>query len=990
MKPSAKEIKWDESTSATESLLKQIDPVFDSLFQRSADAIWLFELCDPQSIVLVDCNQAAVELVGAENKQQVLRMRPEDLSPPFQPGGVPTAQKSAEIIGLVQKQKTHRFEWIMRRLDDREVPIEVSATAVMIGGKNFHVIISRDISERKKAERELLELNQSLERRVTDRTAALSTSEARLRALVENAPEAIVVFDGVSGRILFGNQHACNLYGVPMSKLAELTPADVSAEYQTNGRASGELAREKMDEALRGGTPVFEWIHRQPGGRLIPTEVRLLRLPAEGQNLIRASIIDNTERRRAERALRDSEAKFRALFEGASQGVVLHDEKEILEINPAGVKILGRQSASELVGMDPRKVSTPFQANGEPSNVAGDRFIAECMTNGSARFEWLAADPHGKEIPLEVILTRIEWSGREIIQAFITDISERKHAESALLKANQELQREVEQRTRAEESLKQRVSLSTLNAELALALNAGTELQSMLQRCCELVVQHLDVAFVRIWTLNAGTQTLELQASAGHYTHLDGPHSRVKVGQYKIGQIAQTKKPLLTNTVQTDPRVSDKDWAAREGMVAFAGYPLLIEDRVLGVLAMFARRPLADDTLQTLGAIADSLALGIERKRGQTALAESEARFSAAFQASPIFIAIARMSDGRFVLVNDAFVNWSGFARDEVLDKNTAELGLWENAEDREIFWADLRRAGFIRPRECRMRNRSGQPFVMLISTEVIQVNRVPHMLSMALDITQRKRAEEEMLKTLAREKELSQLKSNFVSMVSHEFRTPLGIIQSSAELLRDFYKKMESEERDDQLDSIFRNTRRMAGMMEEILVLSRLDAGKLEFQPTSIDLNAFCRRVVDEVLSATNRRCRIELSLNSVPRQAQADERLLGHIFTNLLSNAVKYSEAGATVNFALERKGPEAVGTVRDRGLGISEQDQQKLFTAFHRGANVGSRPGTGLGLMLVKRCTELHRGNVRVASEIGEGTTVVVTLPLFTKEYEKDFSY
>jgi len=581
-------------------------------------------------------------------------MRPEDLSPPLQADGTPTAEKAAEIVALVQRQKTHRFEWMMRRLDGREVPIEVSATAVTMYGKNFHVIISRDISERKKAERELLELNQSLERRVTDRTAALSTSEARLRALVENAPEAIVVFDGVSGRFLFGNQHACNLYGVTMSKLAELTPAGVSPEFQPNGRTSGELAREKMDEALHGGTPVFEWTHRQPDGRLIPTEVRLLRLPAEGQNLIRASIIDNTERRRAERALRESEAKFRALFEGASQGVVLHDENQILEVNPAAVRILGRHSASELVGINPRTVAPRVQLNGEPSNVAGDKHIAECMANGSARFDWLACDPKGKEIPLEVMLTRIEWSGRQIIQAFITDITERKQAERAQLEANQELQREVEQRTRAEESLKERVRLSTLNAEVAVALNAGTELQSMLQRCCELVVQHLEVAFVRIWTLNTGTQTLELQASAGHYTHLDGPHSRVKVGQYKIGLIAETKKPVLTNTVQTDPRVSDKDWAAREGMVAFAGYPLLIEDRVLGVLAMFARRPLAADTLQTLGSIADSLALGMERKRAQTALAESEARFSAAFHASPALIGILRVSDGKYVLANDA------------------------------------------------------------------------------------------------------------------------------------------------------------------------------------------------------------------------------------------------------------------------------------------------------------------------------------------------
>jgi len=165
--------------------------------------------------------------------------------------------------------------------------------------------------------------------------------------------------------------------------------------------------------------------------------------------------------------------------------------------------------------------------------------------------------------------------------------------------------------------------------------------------------------------------------------------------------------------------------------------------------------------------------------------------------------------------------------------------------------------------------------------------------------------------------------------------------------------------------------------------VLSRLDAGKLEFQPTSLDLNGFCRRVVDEVSSATNRRCPIDLSLNSVPREAQADERLLGHIFTNLLSNAVKYSEPGAIVHFMLDRKGSDAVGTIRDRGVGISEQDQQKLFTAFHRGANVGTRPGTGLGLMLVKRCADLHGGKVRLTSDVGEGTTVVVTLPLFTKD-------
>jgi signal transduction histidine kinase len=253
-------------------------------------------------------------------------------------------------------------------------------------------------------------------------------------------------------------------------------------------------------------------------------------------------------------------------------------------------------------------------------------------------------------------------------------------------------------------------------------------------------------------------------------------------------------------------------------------------------------------------------------------------------------------------------------------------------------------------------------------------------MLVMALDITQRKRAQEELLKTLEREKELNELKSSFVSMVSHEFRTPLGIIQSSAELLRDFHARMHHEERKEQLDSITRNSRRMAGMMEEVLVLSRLDAGKLDFRPAALDLKAFCRRVVDEVLSATSRRCSIELSLSFIAEKSQADERLLGHIFTNLLCNAVKYSEAGAAVHFFVAREGPDAVCVIRDKGIGIPEDDLEHIFTAFHRGSNVGGCPGTGLGLLLVKRCTDLHGGKVQIESKLGDGTVVTVRFPAF----------
>ena len=157
------------------------------------------------------------------------------------------------------------------------------------------------------------------------------------------------------------------------------------------------------------------------------------------------------------------------------------------------------------------------------------------------------------------------------------------------------------------------------------------------------------------------------------------------------------------------------------------------------------------------------------------------------------------------------------------------------------------------------------------------------------------------MLRTLAREKELGQLRSNFVSMVSHEFRTPLGVIQSSAEILEDYLDRLEP-------------TRRMAGLMEEALLIGSLDVGKMEFKPTLLELGTFVRRLLDEVQSATDRRCPIKFFVAEMPVLVQADQRLLRHIFTNLLTNAVKYSYAGRVVQFEIVRAGVAIVCTIRD----------------------------------------------------------------------------
>ncbi|MEP6704717.1 MAG: PAS domain S-box protein, partial [Acidobacteriota bacterium] len=149
--------------------------------------------------------------------------------------------------------------------------------------------------------------------------------------------------------------------------------------------------------------------------------------------------------------------------------------------------------------------------------------------------------------------------------------------------------------------------LERLNSDIGNALVQNTSLRELLDACVLHLVKDLDVAFARIWTLNEEENVLELQASAGMYTHLDGAHSRVPVGKFKIGMIAEERRPHLTNDVPNDPRVSDKEWADREGMRAFAGYPLIVADRLVGVVSVFARRVLNEGTLSAMASVADGI-----------------------------------------------------------------------------------------------------------------------------------------------------------------------------------------------------------------------------------------------------------------------------------------------------------------------------------------------------------------------------------------------
>lgn len=249
-------------------------------------------------------------------------------------------------------------------------------------------------------------------------------------------------------------------------------------------------------------------------------------------------------------------------------------------------------------------------------------------------------------------------------------------------------------------------------------------------------------------------------------------------------------------------------------------------------------------------------------------------------------------------------------------------------------------------------------------------------------DITERQRAEEEVRTSLEKQKELIQMKSRFVTMTSHEFRTPLATILSSTDLLKHYADRLPPEERDKLFQSITMAVRRMTLMLEDVLTLGKDESNLTRFNPVALAIDQFCRQVVDEIQdqqeSLGSAGCRVNLVFEGEGMQACFDERLLRQIFHNLLSNAMKYSPNGANIDFKLSCDQQAFVFTVADQGIGVPPEELPHLFESFHRASNVGNIAGTGLGLAIAKRSVELHSGTICVSSVLGQGTIFRVTLP------------
>ena len=334
-------------------------------------------------------------------------------------------------------------------------------------------------------------------------------------------------------------------------------------------------------------------------------------------------------------------------------------------------------------------------------------------------------------------------------------------------------------------------------------------------------------------------------------------------------------------------------------------------------------------------------------------------------------------SNNRIAVVNRATCQLLGYTVDELIGQNPSIL--FADGTFRGSGLETLHERGMIQKGEKTLRTRDNRDIPVFYSGSVLRnsQNQIQGIVCVMHDATKQKRLEQGLREALRKQQELGQLKSQFVSTVSHEFRTPLAIIQANSELIQHFQDRMDSQQKTESFDVIQKQIKHMVRLMEGALTIEKMQSGAIPYNPVPVDLDAMCQKIIHAARSRVKRH--IVYELQGERCDMVGDEQLLRQIILNLLANAIKFSGQDSPVEVTLYC-GDTMNLEIRDYGIGIPAADQAKLFDPFFRASNVGVVGGMGLGLAMTRIAVELHGGSIAIASEKDQGTVVSVLLPMY----------
>ena len=554
------------------------------------------------------------------------------------------------------------------------------------------------------------------------------------------------------------------------------------------------------------------------------------------------------------------------------------------------------------------------------------------------------------------------------------------------------------ERMKAENTFEEQSCLTALGADIGVALIQHGNLRDILQKCAEALVKNLDVSFTRIWTFNKETNMLELQSSAGIYTHTDGQHSRIPVGMFHVGLIAEERKPYFTNSVTGDPKVPDQEWARQTGMVSYAGYPLAVDNRLVGVMAIFAQKPLTEITLKALASVSDSIALGIDHMCVKENLLTIKNRLEFLFKVSPVMIYSARHDDYRITFLSENVRLQLGHYAEEFIDNPMFWID-HVHPEDLPHVFDKLSHLAEVDTLalEYRFLHKDGTYRSMYDELDLMRdtAGNPVEIIGYWVDITEKKQMEEEQNTLREHLYHLQKLESvgTLAGGIAHDFNNILSIIIGYGNLLEKSLGKGIPPRI--YIQKILKSAERATNLVQGLLAFSRKQGSCQKPAPINsilLPVKNLLSRLIGE-----------DIVLDIVPAKkdciVMADSGQMEQVLINLATNARDAMPNGGklTIQADIVELGSEFIRThgygetgeyarisVFDTGMGMDKETQQRIFEPFFTTKEVGK--GTGLGLSIVYGIIKQHGGYINVESKPCKGTTFRIYLPLIKSTVEE----